>query len=116
MAGARTLALFSLADSADLDSQDRYSLSCSFRGGSATLRCSDLALTTPRHTHDLNSMRHSISTLSQAHFLGQHGPVRAVHFMQPSAPAKHLFPIPTQVLHLGLRPVPRKLLLDPRPC
>lgn len=116
MAGARTLSLFSLADSADLESQDRFSLSCSFRGGSVTLRCSDLALATPRYSHDLDTMRHSISTLSQAHFLRHHGPVRAVHFMQPSDPVKHLISTPTQILHLGLRPVPRKLLLDPRPC
>ncbi len=116
MAGARTLSLFSLADSADLDSQDHYSLSGSFRGGSATLRCSELALATPRYSHDLDTMRHSISTLSQAHFLHLRGPVRAVHFLKPSTPSKQQVPAPTQVLHLGLRPIPRKLLLDPRPC
>lgn len=112
---AGTLTPFSLATSVDLDSQDHWSLSISFRGDSATLRCSEMALATPRCCPDLETIRHSISTLAQANFLHRKGAIKAVHFLQPSQLAAHRIAPQPQVLHLGRRPVPSRLLLDPRP-
>ena len=125
MAGTntRSMSLFALADSIELETRsydkDRWSLSgsFSFRGGSATLRCSEMALATPRNTHELSAMRMSVRTLSEASFIHHPRAVRAIHCSEPAPIVlKKQRLKPAEVLYLGrTRPVPRNLLLDHRP-